>query len=174
MFFPGESILSSSNGLPFSGPSLTFEIVYPVILHSLGMGALLMISSMAAHMMLGKRPAPGSEEETPAQLIQHSAHVLFMCLAICCLILLVENNLARAFTLGAAIALIRFKTKLEEKTSSTALLFGIICGMSAGVGIPRVGWMLAALYGLIQLTLVGIVQFFERLRKRQVPVALSE
>lgn len=145
-----------------------FEVALPMIAHALGMGIFLMLCSMTAQLLMTGPATPERPTETPAELVQSSSHVLFMCIAICCLIIVVDNNLARAFTLGAAIALIRFKTKLGEKASSTALLFGIICGMAAGIGMSDIGWLLAVLYGVVQFGLVTCVSLFERHQARRL------
>ncbi len=163
-----NSLQSMQNLAANAGRPIHFEVALPLIMHALGMGIFLMICSMTAQLLLSGPATPERPAETPAELVQSSAHVLFMCIAICCLIIVVDNNLARAFTLGAAIALIRFKTKLGEKTSSTALLFGILCGMSAGIAMSDIGWLLAILYGIVQFALVTGVALFERHQARRL------
>jgi hypothetical protein len=118
------------------------------------LGALLMgISIWTQHSFQNRREA-ALERREPADMLASASSVLFLTLGMCSLILLVNNNLARAFALGAAIALVRFKMKFSGKSSGSAILFGILVGMACGVDHLPIAWALAGMYGILQAALV--------------------
>ena len=67
-------------------------------------------------------------------MVLGSANVLFLCFGMTGIMILVNNNLARAFAIGAAIAVIRFRIKFDGKGLGSSLFFGVLVGMACGVG----------------------------------------
>lgn len=109
------------------------------------------------------------------QILQNSSNVLFMCVAICTVIMLVGNNIARAFALGAAIAMVRFKMKLGENSSGSGLLFAILCGMACGIDAAYIGWILVVGYSVVQITLSAAIHSIEKKNPKTVaPTVVTE
>ena len=72
--------------------------------------------------------------------------------------ILVNNNLARAFSIGAAIALVRFRIKLGRKGAAANILFGIIGGIACGLNEITLAWLITLLY----LFITASVSFITR------------
>jgi hypothetical protein len=66
---------------------------------------------------------------------------------------LVNNNLARAFAIGAAIALIRIRIKLAKNMSNSNVLFSIVCGIACGLNEMGLAWLSTGTYFLITISL---------------------
>ena len=83
-------------------------------------------------------------------------NILYLCMGLSCVMILVNNNLARAFAIGAAIALVRFRIKLGKSSANSNILFSIVCGIACGLNELTLAWLSAGAYLLITL-LVRIV-----------------
>jgi len=87
------------------------------------------------------------------KLLLGSSNILFLCLGLTTVMLLVNNNLARAFSIGAAIALVRFRIKLGAKGAAANILFGIIAGIACGLNEIELAWLITGMYLIISLGL---------------------
>jgi len=87
------------------------------------------------------------------KLLLGSSNILFLCLGLTTVMLLVNNNLARAFSIGAAIALVRFRIKLGAKGAAANILFGIIAGIACGLNEIELAWLITAMYLIISFGL---------------------
>ncbi len=67
-------------------------------------------------------------------------------------ILVIGNNLARAFGLVGAMSIIRFRTAVRDVQDIVFIFFALTIGMSAGVGLHVI-----ALAGTIMISIVAIV-----------------
>jgi uncharacterized membrane protein YhiD involved in acid resistance len=67
-------------------------------------------------------------------------------------IMVIGNNLARAFGLVGALSIIRFRTAVKDTFDIVYLFFGLAVGMAAGVGYFRL-----AVVGTIAISLVLLV-----------------
>ena len=111
---------------------------------------------------------PAADTETPAQalsyaeLILGSANVLFLCFGMTGMMILVNNNLARAFAIAAAIAVVRFRIKMDSQGLSTALFFGVLVGMACGVGQVVTGGIMTVAYGILQMVVVFMMKASHR------------
>lgn len=131
--------------------------------HSAFLGVALMVTTVWANRRItAKAPAPGKEPATFGDLILSSANVLFLCFGMTGVMLLVNNNLARAFAIGAAIALVRFRIKVDSKTLSMALFYGVLTGMACGVNQVVIAYPIAIFFGIFQLFIVNVARFAER------------
>lgn len=67
--------------------------------------------------------------------------------------MVIGGNIARAFSLVGALAIVRFRTVVEDTRDTAFVIFAVVAGMAAGagawevaaIGIPIVGVMAAAL-----------------------------
>lgn len=87
------------------------------------------------------------------KLFLGASNILFMCIGLTGVMLLVGNNLARAFAIGAALALSRFRVKISKKSTGTHLMFGIIAGIACGLGQLAIAWTCSIIYVVLQLSL---------------------
>ena len=118
---------------------------------SLALGVLLMAVSIISGRVTAKTcpPAPGENPVHPRELILNAANVMYLCLGVTAVMILVNNDLARAFAIGAAIALVRFRIKMSEG-SGGALFFAVIIGMACGVDQSLLGWAMGLIYTILQ------------------------
>ena len=63
--------------------------------------------------------------------------------------MVIDNNIARAFSLVGALAIVRFRTVVEDTRDTAFVIFAVVAGMAAGVG----NWVLCA----VGVPLVGVV-----------------
>jgi len=97
------------------------------------------------------------------KLFLGASNILFMCVGLTGVMLLVGNNLARAFAIGAALALSRFRVKISKKSTGTHLMFGIIAGIACGLDQLAIAWICSIIYVVLQLAL--FFAFQKRLKK---------
>src|SRR3954468_13858624 len=80
--------------------------------HSAVIGGMLMAFLYFA---LVRAKKTGKGDANPSEILIAASNVLFMGFGMTGVMILVNNNLARAFAMGAAIALIRFRIKVDNK-----------------------------------------------------------
>lgn len=99
------------------------------------------------------------QEEIPkvsyAELLLGSANVLFLCFGMTGIMILVNNNLARAFAIGAAIAVVRFRIKFNSQGSM--LFFGVLVGMACGVGQIATAVGVTVAYAILQAVVIVLM-----------------
>jgi len=54
------------------------------------------------------------------------------------IIMVIGNNLARAFGLVGAMSIIRFRTAVKETLDIIFIFFSLAIGMAAGIGLPSI------------------------------------
>lgn len=64
-------------------------------------------------------------------------------------IMVIGNNLARAFGLVGAMSIIRFRTAVKETQDIVFIFFGLAIGMAAGVGYHKMAIIGTLIIGLI-------------------------
>ena len=67
-------------------------------------------------------------------------------------ILVIGNNLARAFGLVGAMSIIRFRTAVKETHDIVFIFFSLAVGLAAGVGMFAVSWIGTFFVGLTIMT----------------------
>ncbi len=90
-----------------------------------------------------------------------ASNLLFLCVGLTGLMLLVNDNLARAFAIAAAIALVRFRVKLDQKSINASLLFAILAGMACGLDAIELAWTSTGIYIALFALLLLFVQFIK-------------
>ena len=81
----------------------------------------------------------------------HALITLAMITAV--VIMVIENNLARAFGLVGAMSIIRFRTAVKDIQDIVFIFFSLAVGMAAGVGMPLIAFAASLLIGLVALVL---------------------
>jgi hypothetical protein len=134
------------------------------MVHAVGAGALLMLITACGTIWASSRIGGEESDGSPAEIVLNSANVLFLSFGMAGVMLLVNNNLARAFAIGAAIALVRFRIKVSSKTLSMALFYGVLAGMACGVDRVHLAWGMVVTFGLLQLFVLFIAGLLSRKR----------
>lgn len=125
-----------------AGSAIPIGEVLRLFGHAIGVGGVLSVLTWAA----GRKFNGGNGD-----LVLSSASVVFLCLGMTAVMILVNDNLARAFAIGAAIALVRFRVKVAGKFLGVGLLYGVLTGMACGVGRTDVAWLVTGCFGLLLL-----------------------
>ncbi len=108
-----------------------------------------------------------TDQETPTvltypELILGSANVLFLCFGMTGIMILVNNNLARAFAIGAAVAMVRFRIKFDAQGLGSTLFFGVLVGMACGVGQPLTAFVITVAYGILQMIVIFLMNVSDK------------
>lgn len=64
-------------------------------------------------------------------------------------IMVIGNNLARAFGLVGALSIIRFRTAVKETMDIVYIFFGLVVGMAAGVGYHKMAFAGTIFVGIV-------------------------
>ncbi|MEQ1878490.1 MAG: hypothetical protein ABL958_17750, partial [Bdellovibrionia bacterium] len=137
------------------GPTLppeSFEMIMKIVGHSVLLGIVLMMISIITTLRTGAKTKK-SELMTPVDILYNSSNVLYFCVGMTTVMLLVNNSLARAFAIGAAIALVRFRINMDTKNFAMCLFYGVIIGMACGVEQIELAYGLTAVFAVLQITM---------------------
>ena len=74
---------------------------------------------------------------------------MLICVLVAMTAMVIDNNVARAFSLVGALAIVRFRTVVEDTRDTAFVIFAVVAGMSAGVG----NWVLC----LVGVPIVALV-----------------
>lgn len=80
--------------------------------------------------------------------------LVLLCMITAIVILVIGNNLARAFGLVGAMSIIRFRTAVRDVQDIIFIFFSLTIGMAAGVGLVEVAFMGTLLIGSVIMLLV--------------------
>jgi uncharacterized membrane protein YhiD involved in acid resistance len=90
--------------------------------------------------------------------------LIFMTMIMAVVILVIGNNLARAFGLVGAMSIIRFRTAVKDVQDIVFIFFSLAIGMAAGIGLSMIAFIGTASIGLVILA-VSRVQSFSGLQR---------
>lgn len=135
--------------------------------NSVTLGLILMLLTwwVNAHLDATRPESPASGAKPRSEDldgVMSASNVLFMCLGMTAVMILVNNNLARAFAIGAAIALVRFRIKMEGKFLGTSLFYGVLVGMACGVDRVDVAWGVSGLFAALLLLVLALRSLSQR------------
>jgi uncharacterized membrane protein YhiD involved in acid resistance len=102
--------------------------------------AFVLGCAVAAVYRLTRRPA----SEGNASLVPT---LVLLTVLICMVTMVIGDNVARAFSLVGALAIVRFRTVVEDTRDTAFVIFAVGIGMAVGAGylaVPVVGWLVAA------------------------------
>jgi len=85
--------------------------------------------------------------------------------------MVIGNNLARAFSLVGALAIVRFRTRLRSPWDITFVFFALAAGIAAGVGAFRVAVLGTVMVSLAVLTLIRVVGVILAIALMTLPAA---
>ncbi len=108
--------------------------------------------------------------------IQHS--LLYLAMIVALVMLVISNQLARAFTLVGALAVIRFRTPVKSAKDASFIFLSLAGGMGVGVGMYGETLLGVGLIGLFMIAIrfsrIGMQSKGETLVKFSVPTADGE
>ncbi len=87
--------------------------------------------------------------------------------------ILVNDSLARAFAIGAAIALVRFRIKVAGKFLSAALFYGVLAGMACGVSRVDLAWLLTVVFCVSLFAVFQLRRYAARKAAAEAPAPKS-
>jgi uncharacterized membrane protein YhiD involved in acid resistance len=88
----------------------------------------------------------------PSYVATYVNSLVFLSLITCLVIMVIGNNLARAFGLVGAMSIIRFRTAVRDVQDIVFIFFSLAIGMASGVGLHAI-----AVTGTLVVCLVAIV-----------------
>lgn len=151
-----EQLFNAFSGSAHRPGSLPFLQAASLCLNAILIGSMLsVITGWINHRFNGKSKAIENDALVAA------SSVVFLCVGMSVVMILVEDNLARAFAIGAAVALVRFRVKMAGKFLGIAMLYGVLTGMACGVGRTDIAWALAGVF----LGLLGALLAVRRILK---------
>lgn len=74
----------------------------------------------------------------PSYSVTFVNSLVLLCMITAVVILVIGNNLARAFGLVGAMSIIRFRTAVRDVQDIIFIFFALTIGMAAGVGLPMI------------------------------------
>ncbi len=136
--------------------SLSTIDVVRALAHSTLLGIILVLSTYWIGRNLNKKAlSTVFTSRDHLKEILGAMNLLFLTVGLCGLMILINNSIYRAFAIIAAIALVRFRVKLDNNNLGSSVVFSIIAGMSCGVN----EWTLGYLSVITYLILIGIMMF---------------
>ena len=88
-----------------------------------------------------------TQRKSRADKIQFATTIVLLAVLIAMVTLVIGSNIARAFSLAGALAIIRFRTVVEDTRDTAFVIFAVVVGMGVGAElayIPLVGTPIAA------------------------------
>ncbi|MBU0984715.1 MAG: DUF4956 domain-containing protein [candidate division Zixibacteria bacterium] len=85
----------------------------------------------------------------PGYSVNFAHSIVLLAMITSVVIMVIGNNLARAFGLVGAMSIIRFRTAVKETRDIVFIFFGLSVGMAAGVGYHKIAIMGTVFIGLI-------------------------
>ncbi len=89
----------------------------------------------------------------PAEQQAFMTTLVLICSLVAMTAMVVDNSIARAFSLVGALAIVRFRTVVQDTRDTAFVIFAVVAGMSAGVG----NWVLCAV-GIPLVAAVALVR----------------
>lgn len=80
-------------------------------------------------------------------------------------IMVIGNNLARAFGLVGAMSIIRFRTAVKDVRDIVFIFFALAVGMAAGVDLPGIAFLGTAFIGLVGVAVSRIQTHTQKRRE---------
>ncbi len=160
MFHGLMGAAAAGNGAEASGLTMSFDQIVGVMTNSLGVGLVLAgVTYYGTRSLYGR--GRGSATLNHFELLLGSANLLFLCVGLSGVTLMINNNIIRAFAIVAALALMRFRVKLDSKSLSASVLFGVLAGMACGLQEVALAWIMTGFYVVLLAALVVFMIVFK-------------
>lgn len=119
---------------------LTFWTVAQILLWALFLGLIFCVVYVATHNKMGYDRS-------------FCTTILIMPIIIAVVIMLVSDNIARAFSLGGIFALVRFRTTISDTKDIMFIFASVACGLAAGLGYTGYGLMISLFLCLVLIAI---------------------
>ena len=86
--------------------------------------------------------------------------LIILCMLISVVMVVIGDNIARAFSLVGALSIIRFRTAIQDPRDIGFVCYALVVGMAIGVGNPSVAILTTFLIGIIILGIYNWHQHF--------------
>jgi uncharacterized membrane protein YhiD involved in acid resistance len=92
----------------------------------------------------------------PGYSVNFANSIVLLAMITALVIMVIGNNLARAFGLVGAMSIIRFRTAVKDTRDIIFIFFGLSVGMAAGVGYYKVAVLGTLIIGVVLFTLARL------------------
>ena len=89
------------------------------------------------------------------------------------MVMVIGNNLARAFGLVGAMSIIRFRTAVKETQDIVFIFFGLCVGMAAGIGYYKIAFTGTIFIGIILFILAKFSTIAQKQREYLLQFSIS-
>ncbi len=155
--------VNAMSDAPMQNISVPQELEY--LGHSALIGAVLMLILVWTSQNSKKE---NGKAMSSAEILLNASNVLFLSFGMTGVMLLVNNNLARAFAIGAAIALVRFRVKFDSKSVGMSLFYALLTGMACGVGEVATAYAILTFFGVMQFCVVNAAKALDARENKSV------
>lgn len=140
---------------------------YPQMLQMLGvsafLGAILAFGSFFIVRFIDPRIQRSAEDgERRQKAVMSAANLLFFCVGLTGVLMVLDNNLMRAFIIVTTIAIISFRIPVDNKAANSELLFALLIGVSCGVNEVSFASVILGVYLLLNFLLVLSIRYFRK------------
>jgi hypothetical protein len=83
-----------------------------------------------------------TQRKPPGELVPFASTIMLLTILIAMVTFIIGSDLARAFSLAGALAIIRFRTVVEDTRDTAFVIFAVVVGMGVGTGsawVPVLG-----------------------------------
>ncbi len=168
----GQGLISAIQKGQTSVEPLPMAAVIEAMGHSILLGMVLVLATFWVGRSLDKRAMGSITSEDHLKEIIGSMNLMFLTVGLCGIMILINNSIFRAFAIVAAIALVRFRVKLDNKALGSAMIFAILSGMACGVHEIGFGYLSVAVFLLLTGILMATVSFVKEFKIQSAPQAL--
>ncbi len=85
----------------------------------------------------------------PGYSVSFAHSIILLSMITSVVIIVIGNNLARAFGLVGAMSIVRFRTAVKETRDIVFIFFGLTIGMAAGVGLHKLAVICTLFIGMV-------------------------
>ena len=151
-----DMLLKSSDGF---GVDLNLWQFCGLLFNSIILGVILTALTYLLNAPLrSKENKKKKDIKKQIKIFLSATNILFLCVGLTGVMVLVNNNLARALAIGATLKLIRFRVNVGTKMIGSNMLFGIIAGIACGLNELFVAWSVTVVYAIIQLSTLALLK----------------
>ena len=88
--------------------------------------------------------------------------LIILCMLISVVMVVIDDSIARAFSLVGALSIIRFRTAVQDPRDIGFVFYAIAIGMAVGAGSPAIAILATFLIGIIILCIYQWHQYFAK------------
>lgn len=159
-----EALLNLMKTESAQGPVPSLEIA-EIMGNAALLGLVLTVSTYFLRRYIDRSAeSPKDTLEFQLKEIVGAHNLLFISVGLCGIMLLISNSLLRAFAIIAALAIVRFRVKLDNKSLGSAMLFAILSGMACGAREPGIAYVTVGIF----LTLAGLLALMVKIVRSRI------